>query len=292
MTEAAANTPFNFFSFSAKKAIYRASEVCLQFGNQYVEPEHICFSLLLQRSCSAVQILQRLSVNLPKFTYHLEAALYERAGKFKDNPQFSPAALGLLDLSFRVSQKLRHREIGTTHLLLGLLQLDNPLLAGLFKEYGLDAARLRETFLAHLRGYRLPDIAAHAPAAAPLQWLPGASSTLTVGGASFTPERTFDTPALVPLADSLSDLLGRALAEWLKDCSGETYAAVQRVTPAHLLRALMDEPTDPLQSWIRDELATNTKFAAAIATWREASTKAHTQAQAPPEAAADDPAQA
>jgi ATP-dependent Clp protease ATP-binding subunit ClpC len=144
---------YNYFSFSAKKAIYRASEICQQFSNQFVEPEHIFFSILQLRSCSAVQVLQRLNVNLPKLTYSLEAALYERAGNFKGNNAFSARALALLDSSFREVKKLNHREIGTTHLLIALASERSPALRELFDEHRLDAKRIRDTFLQHLRGY-------------------------------------------------------------------------------------------------------------------------------------------
>ena len=113
---------YNLFSFSAKKAIYRASEVCAQFHNQYLEPEHIFFSILNLRSCSAVQVLHQLSVNLPKLTYSLEAYLYEHTGSYKGQASFSARTLALLDNSFKEVKRLHHREIGTTHVLIALAQ--------------------------------------------------------------------------------------------------------------------------------------------------------------------------
>jgi ATP-dependent Clp protease ATP-binding subunit ClpC len=144
---------YNYFSFSAKKAIYRASEICQNFNNPLVEPEHVFFSILQLRSCSAVQVLNRLNVNLPKLTYGLEASLYERAGNYKGNPQFSARTLALLDLSFREVKKLGHREIGTTHLLIALAQERHPALRQILDENRLDAKRLREAFTQHLRGF-------------------------------------------------------------------------------------------------------------------------------------------
>ena len=80
MTAQGGSLFYSYFSFSAKKAIYRASEICQHFSNQFVEPEHVLFSILQLRSCSAVQVLQRLGVNLPKLTQGIEAVLYERVG--------------------------------------------------------------------------------------------------------------------------------------------------------------------------------------------------------------------
>ncbi len=144
---------YNFFSFSAKKAIYRASEICSQFNNQFLEPEHIFYSILNLRSCSAVQVLHQLGVNLPKLSYSLEAYLYEHAGSFKGNAVFSQRTIALLDLSYKEVKRLHHREIGTTHLLVALSQERSPFLRQLFEEHGLDARKIRESFLAHLKGY-------------------------------------------------------------------------------------------------------------------------------------------
>src|SRR5438477_4517204 len=144
---------YSFFSFSAKKAIYRASEICGQFNNQYLEPEHAFYSILNLRSCSAVQVLHQLGVNLPKLTYGLEAYLYEHAGDYKGNAVFSQRMIQLLDTAYKEVKRLHHREIGTTHLLIALSQDRSSFLRGLFEEHGLEAKKIRDTFLTHLKGY-------------------------------------------------------------------------------------------------------------------------------------------
>jgi len=144
---------YQLFSFSAKKAIYRANEICEQFNNQYLEPEHVLFSILNLRSCSAVQVLHQLSVNLPKLTYSLEAYLYEHGSSYKGKASFSARSLHLLDAAFREVKRLHHREIGTTHLLIALAQDRGPFLRQLFEEHSIDPKRIRDTFMVHLRGY-------------------------------------------------------------------------------------------------------------------------------------------
>jgi len=145
---------YNLFSYSAKKAIYRASGICTQFKNKYLEPEHIFYSLLNLRSCSAVEVLHKLGVNLPKLIYSLEAYLYEHVGSYKGQASFSARTLALLDLSFKEVKRFHHREIGTTHLLLALAQDRAPFLRQLFEEHGLDSKKLRDTFLAHAKSFR------------------------------------------------------------------------------------------------------------------------------------------
>lgn len=144
---------YNYFSFSAKKALYRASEICAQFNNQYVEPEHIFYSILNLRSCSAVQVMHELNVNLPKLTYSLEAHLFEHSGDYKGSASFSTRTLALLDIAFKEVKRLHHREIGTAHLLVALSQEHSQFLHNLFEEHELDHKKIRSTFMKHLKGY-------------------------------------------------------------------------------------------------------------------------------------------
>ena len=146
---------YNFFSFSAKKAIYRASEICRQFNNEFLEPEHIFYSILNLRSCSAVQVLHRLNVNVPKLTYTIEAHLYEFSGSHKGTAQFSQRTLALLDVSFAEVRRLNHREIGTAHLLIALAQARGTVLEGLVSEHDLNSKRIRDSFVAHLRSFSM-----------------------------------------------------------------------------------------------------------------------------------------
>jgi ATP-dependent Clp protease ATP-binding subunit ClpA len=255
---------YNYFSFSAKKAIYRASEVCQQFGNQFVEPEHIFFSMLQLRSCSAVQILQRLNVNLAKLTYSLEAALYERAGDYKGTSNFSARSLALLDASFREVKKSKHREIGTAHLLIALAQEQHAVLRELFAEHVISADPLRRTFIEHLRGYHAERDAeegtTHAPAVA--GWPPGINETIAVGKIPVTPGRSFN-------AEAVSLLAGAAQLATVFRQPG--------IGPPELLGALLIGASKPLSSLaILLKLDTVALLATLVAYWQQRALPADT----------------
>ncbi|MCB1216334.1 hypothetical protein KDL44_03020 [bacterium] len=145
---------YNFFSFSAKKAIFRASEICAQFNNQYLQPEHIFYSIVNLRSSTAVQVMHELNVNLPKLTYSLEAHLYEHSQDYKGSASFSTRTLALLDLAFKEVKRLHHDEIGTSHLLIALSQERSQFLRDLFEEHNIDHKKIREMYSMFLRGER------------------------------------------------------------------------------------------------------------------------------------------
>jgi ATP-dependent Clp protease ATP-binding subunit ClpA len=237
-TEAGSMELYNYFSFSAKKAIYRASEICQNFNNPLVEPEHVFFSILQLRSCSAVQVLNHMNVNLPKLTYALEAALYERAGNFKGSPQFSARTLALLDTSFREVKRLGHREIGTSHLLIALAQERHPALRDILEEARLDAVRVREAFVKHL-GSIGPGHSAAPQADEPARideteqaagWPPDLDQEVKFGVMSFVPGQAFSGRALGLLAGAVQ--LARVMRQ-------------PRTTPVELLAALLLGVSNP-----------------------------------------------
>ncbi|MBN2082661.1 ATP-dependent Clp protease ATP-binding subunit, partial [bacterium] len=66
---------------------------------------------------------------------------------------FSKRTLVMLDISMKEVKRLHHREIGTTHLLIALAQERDSFLRNLFAEHDLDAKKIRDTFMTHLKGY-------------------------------------------------------------------------------------------------------------------------------------------
>ncbi len=141
----------DFFSFSARKLIAKSNEVCLEFNNQFIEPEHIFYAMLSLQQCSALQVVQQLGVNIPKLQYTLENYLYQHLGNYKGSPNFSRRTLNLLEAANREVKRLRHREIGTTHILIALAQEESEFLQSVFAENNLTEDLIRETFLNYLR---------------------------------------------------------------------------------------------------------------------------------------------
>ncbi|GEM_PF-2097450 len=211
---------YQFFSFSAKKAIYRANEIAAQFSNQYLEPEHIFYSTLNLRSCSAVQVLHTLEVHLPKLTYSLEAHLYGHAASYKGTASFSRRTIELLSEAMKEIKRLHHREIGTTHLLIALAQDRAPFLRELMADHKLDAKRIRNAFITHLKGY------SHTAWTGPVRipeapWTPPKPS----------PESGYSKMLSPPLRDAMQQ------ASSLTQALGHEY-----VQPEHLACALLQDP--------------------------------------------------
>lgn len=141
----------DFFSFSARKLLSKSTEVCTEFQNQYIEPEHILYAMLSLQQCSALQVMSQLQVNRPKLAYSLENYLYEHQGNFKDQPSFSRRTLALLEAANQEVKRLRHREIGTTHVLIAMSMDTSDFMRDLFAESNMSEEIIRDTFLNFLR---------------------------------------------------------------------------------------------------------------------------------------------
>jgi hypothetical protein len=134
---------YNLFNADANRAVFKASEICQQHNNRYLEPEHVLASILELKMCTAIKVLGLLETNLPKLIYSTETYIKKHAGKHKGTPQFSSRMINLLDAAFKESKHLGHRKIGTVSLLIALVEQKGPLIKELRLEHKLDTQRIR-----------------------------------------------------------------------------------------------------------------------------------------------------
>jgi ATP-dependent Clp protease ATP-binding subunit ClpA len=91
----------------------------------------------------ADEVLRRAEVDL--------GAPLPVVGAAKGNLPMSPEAKKALELALREAVALKHRYIGTEHLLLGLLRGQSGDLASVFVELSVDHDQVRDVVLATLR---------------------------------------------------------------------------------------------------------------------------------------------
>jgi ATP-dependent Clp protease ATP-binding subunit ClpA len=80
----------------------------------------------------------------------LEGAPDRRSPGGRRRPRFTPQAKRSLEQSLRVAVELHHRRIQAGHLVLGVLRVDDELVAGLVREAGTDVAALSAQVLTAL----------------------------------------------------------------------------------------------------------------------------------------------
>lgn len=143
---------FSRFTPRARNAVVAAQNAAHDAANSEITPDHLLLGLLSDPAALATVLLRQQNVD----TENLRATvkLPPAAGETPSLIPFSGPARKVLELTFREALRLGHNYIGTEHLLLALLELEDG--AGPLHQAGVDKQRV-ETDLANA----LQSLAAH-----------------------------------------------------------------------------------------------------------------------------------
>ncbi len=114
-----------------------AQEEARRLGHNWVGTEQILLALLGERSGIAAKVLTDAGLNLKQARFEVEKLTGRGSGFVSVEIPFSLRAKKLLELSWQRANTLGHNYIGTEHLMLGLLDVDDGT--------GVSAARLNST---------------------------------------------------------------------------------------------------------------------------------------------------
>jgi ATP-dependent Clp protease ATP-binding subunit ClpC len=135
---------FDRFTDDAKSSMNVARKVAQRFRHDFIGPEHMLLGLLSVDGCAARLILQKLGVDLSKFSSEFEQSLVigpqvPVVGQF----YFTPGAKKALELSMDEAARLGDTQLDTDHFLLGLIGCEDSRAAPALLKIGvtLDAAR-------------------------------------------------------------------------------------------------------------------------------------------------------
>ena len=142
---------FERFTDQARRVVVGAQQECLRLGHDQIGPEHLLLSLLDQPAATGTLLLASFGVDAPALHERLEGAIgqgsqpLDRSG----HVPFSPSAKRMLEFALREALQLGDAHIGTEHLLLAAIRVEDGPAAAVLSQAGvrLDAvrARVRET---------------------------------------------------------------------------------------------------------------------------------------------------
>jgi ATP-dependent Clp protease ATP-binding subunit ClpC len=154
---------FERFTERCIKVIMLAQEEARRLDHDYVAAEHIFLGLIGEGKGIAAQELKKAGITLPDARTIVEDILgrgdhvdekrpwwQKILGPFREMP-FSANAKQLLELSWDEARKLDVNYIGTEHLLLGLLRLDEEHALEVLRRCKLDQVNLRESVKSAIR---------------------------------------------------------------------------------------------------------------------------------------------
>ena len=135
---------FERFTEKARRVIFYARYDASQYGSRYIETEHLLLGLLREDHNTA----QVLLPNLPskeQIRQQIESKIThrERISTSVEVP-LTKHSKRVLNIAAEEAERFGHRHVGTEHLLLALLQVEEGMASEILRESNVDLAKLRE----------------------------------------------------------------------------------------------------------------------------------------------------
>ncbi|MBO0878567.1 MAG: ATP-dependent Clp protease ATP-binding subunit [Pseudonocardia sp.] len=140
---------FGRFTPRARNVVVAAQNEAHAANNAEIRPEHLVLGLLAEPEAIAARVIVTLGVALDGVRRAATATLPPAGGEVPELIPFDGAARKALELTFREALRLGHNYIGTEHMLLALLELEDG--AGVLTGLGIDKARAEAEIAAILR---------------------------------------------------------------------------------------------------------------------------------------------
>ena len=135
---------FGRFTERARNAVVASQNEARNAGNDHISPHHLILGLLSEPGALAAAAIIAQDVSLDAVRRAVTAALPPAAGEVPSLIPFDQRAKKTLELTFRQALRLGHNYIGTEHILLALLELEDG--DGVLTKLGIDKATA-ETFI-------------------------------------------------------------------------------------------------------------------------------------------------
>jgi len=139
---------FSRFTLRARNAVMVAQNEARAAGHDQIRPEHLVLGLLGDPRSLAATAIVELGVALAAVRAAVTAALPPPDGDVPALIPFDQQARKVLELTFREALRLGHNYIGTEHILLALLELEDG--GGVLGGLGLDKAAAQARLAAAL----------------------------------------------------------------------------------------------------------------------------------------------
>jgi len=130
------------YTAKARRVIFFSRYEASQFGSPYIETEHLLLGLLRED----IRLLLRLQIEDPWKIRDLILTKIPRRPSTSTSVELplSNALKRVLKYAADETEALKHRHIGTEHLLLGLLDEENTLAAEILREHKINVQELRQ----------------------------------------------------------------------------------------------------------------------------------------------------
>lgn len=147
---AEAKPVFERFTEKARRVIFFARYEASQYGSSVIDSEHLLLGLIRENSDLIWRFLPFVAADIRTEVDKL-APRRDRVSASVEMP-LTPYAMKILNCAFDEAERLGHRQIGTEHLLVGMLMVDDSAAARILTARGVQLRAIREE-LARPVGY-------------------------------------------------------------------------------------------------------------------------------------------
>jgi ATP-dependent Clp protease ATP-binding subunit ClpC len=136
---------FGKYTENARRVIFFARYEASQFGSPCIETEHLLLGLIREDKNLTIRFFPKTNAILQDIRKEIEGrTLVREKVSTSVEPPFSEESKRVLNFAAEESERFSHKNIGTEHLLLGLLREEKSIAAEILREYGLQSDMIRE----------------------------------------------------------------------------------------------------------------------------------------------------
>jgi ATP-dependent Clp protease ATP-binding subunit ClpC len=191
----------NNFTPRAQQVLQLARKEADRFNHSYVGTEHLLLGIISLGQGVAVNVLQRLNVNLEAVRIEVEKAVgVGPETKQVGNLPFTPRVKKVLALAGSEARSLNHAYVGTEHILLGLLREGEGVASRVLRNLNVDLEKTRVEIMKELDPNYEPDGESQASSGG------GATGGSTPAEPAAAAPRDSKTPALSTFGRDLTEL--------------------------------------------------------------------------------------
>src|SRR5713101_2195466 len=144
---------FERFTDRARRVVVLAQEEARMLNHNYIGTEHILLGLIHEGEGVAAKALESLNISLEAVRQQVEEIIGQGQAAPTGHIPFTPRAKKVLEFSLREALQLGHDNIGTEHILLGLIREGEGVAAQVLQKLGADFNRVRQQVIQLLKGY-------------------------------------------------------------------------------------------------------------------------------------------
>jgi ATP-dependent Clp protease ATP-binding subunit ClpA len=149
-------TLFERFTERARQVVVLAGEEAHGLKHGYIGTEHILLGLIREEDGVAAQVLDSLDITLERVRGEVVRTVGVGHEEHVGQVPFTPRAKKVLELSLREALSLGHNYIGTEHILLGLILVENGVSAQILRDCEVTPDQIRNAVIRALPGHAPP----------------------------------------------------------------------------------------------------------------------------------------